>query len=214
MKKLILVGGGGHCQSVIDVVETSGKYKIIGIVDRAERVGQRVSGYEIVGADDQLASMTSDDTYFLITVGQLDHGGLRHQLFQQVQQVGGLWATVVSANAYVSPRAKVGQGSVVMHRAVVNAHASVGENTIVNTGALVEHGVRVGNHCHIATGAIVNGDCRLADRVFVGSQATVIQGVSISSDIVVGAGAVVTRSLSVPGTYVGTPARSVSGITS
>ena len=32
MKKIILVGGGGH-KSVIDVVEQEGKFKIAGIID-------------------------------------------------------------------------------------------------------------------------------------------------------------------------------------
>ena len=36
MKKIILIGGGGHCKSCIDVIEQEGKYRIAGIVDMAE----------------------------------------------------------------------------------------------------------------------------------------------------------------------------------
>ena len=32
-EKIVLVGGGGHCHSVIDVLEQTNKYEIIGIVD-------------------------------------------------------------------------------------------------------------------------------------------------------------------------------------
>ena len=32
MKDLILVGGGGHCESVIDVAESAG-YHILGVLD-------------------------------------------------------------------------------------------------------------------------------------------------------------------------------------
>lgn len=39
MKNLILVGGGGHCKSVIDVAESAG-YTILGILDRPEEVGE------------------------------------------------------------------------------------------------------------------------------------------------------------------------------
>ena len=38
MKPLILIGGGGHCKSVIDVVESAG-YTILGIMDMPEMVG-------------------------------------------------------------------------------------------------------------------------------------------------------------------------------
>jgi FlaA1/EpsC-like NDP-sugar epimerase len=34
MKKIILIGGGGHSKSCIDVIENENKYKIVGIVDK------------------------------------------------------------------------------------------------------------------------------------------------------------------------------------
>ena len=32
MKEIILIGGGGHCKSVIDVIECDGSFKIAGIL--------------------------------------------------------------------------------------------------------------------------------------------------------------------------------------
>ena len=37
-KNLILIGGGGHCKSVIDVAESAG-YNILGILGMPEEVG-------------------------------------------------------------------------------------------------------------------------------------------------------------------------------
>jgi hypothetical protein len=31
MDDIVLIGGGGHCKSVIDVIEQQGEYKIVGI---------------------------------------------------------------------------------------------------------------------------------------------------------------------------------------
>ena len=205
--KLILIGGGGHCQSVIDVVEATEKYEIVAIVDQAHKRGEKVSGYEITGTDDQLEQLVHPEVHFLITVGQIGSSGVRYQLYQKVRQAGGNFITVVSPWAYVSPRAVIRDGSIVMHNALINAYAQVGANTIINTKALIEHGTQVGSHCHVATGAIINGDCRVGDHVFIGSQATIVQGVSVEDGIVVGAGAVVTCSLPEPGTYIGMPAR-------
>jgi len=40
--ELILVGGGGHCKSCIDVIERQGKYRIAGIIrPRFKRNGKR-----------------------------------------------------------------------------------------------------------------------------------------------------------------------------
>ena len=33
MKKIILIGGGGHCRSCIDVIESTKMFKIIGIIN-------------------------------------------------------------------------------------------------------------------------------------------------------------------------------------
>jgi len=45
MKDIILIGGGGHCRSVIDVIEQEGLFSIVGIVDRPEKLGDKVLGY-------------------------------------------------------------------------------------------------------------------------------------------------------------------------
>ena len=208
-QQLILVGGGGHCQSVIDIIETAGKYEIIGILDQAHKVGQSVSGYPVVGTDDELASWIRLEICFLITVGQTNQHQTRFALFQKIQRAGGKWATAISPRAYVSPSATLGAGTTIMHDALVNTRARVGENTIINTQALVEHGASVGSHCHVATGAIVNGDCRVGDHVLIGSGAVLLQGTTIAKSAIIGAGAVVTRSLTEPGTYTGVPARKI-----
>ena len=35
--KIILIGGGGHCKSCIDVIEQEGRFTIAGIVDMPEK---------------------------------------------------------------------------------------------------------------------------------------------------------------------------------
>ena len=49
MKEIILISGGGHCKSVIDVIERQNLYKIAGIVDKKELIGSKVLDYEIIG---------------------------------------------------------------------------------------------------------------------------------------------------------------------
>ena len=52
-KNLILIGGGGHCKSVIDVAESAG-YNILGILDMPEEVGKSVLNYTVIGTDDDI----------------------------------------------------------------------------------------------------------------------------------------------------------------
>lgn len=203
---LILVGGGGHCQSVIDVIEAGGQFRVAGIVDAPEKVGTTVCGYPVIATDDDLPVLVQTYRYFLVTVGQINSGATRTRLFHRINQLGGILPTVIAATAYVSRHATVGAGTVVMHRAFVNAGARVGANTIINTAALVEHDAQIGDFCHISTGAIINGTCVVGDGCFVGSNAVLVQGIRLSPGGVIGAGAVVLADTRPNALYAGNPA--------
>ena len=53
MKPLILIGGGGHCKSVIEAAESAG-YRILGILDKPEEVGKTVLSTKVIGVDDDI----------------------------------------------------------------------------------------------------------------------------------------------------------------
>ncbi len=187
---LVLVGGGGHCRSCIDVVEAAGEWRIAAILDVANRVGERVLGHAVTGTDAEIERYVADGMVFLVTVGQIKSADVRMKLYERIRAAGGRQPTIVSPHAYVSPHAKLGEGTIVMHRAVVNAGAIVGDNVIINTMALVEHDARVGNHCHISTAAVVNGEAIIGERSFVGSNAIVHQCAQVPDGSVVPAGTV------------------------
>ena len=204
MKPLILVGGGGHCKSVIDVAENAG-HTILGIFDRPEKVGKKVLGYEVIGTDDDMAKYV-DQAEFIVTVGQIKSPDLRIKLHKMIDQVGGKLATIVAPTAHVSRYARVGAGTVVMHQAVVNANAKIGEGCIINTFANIEHDVIIGDYCHISTGTIVNGGCRVGNNCFIGSQSVLANCIKVEDNIIVGAGSFVQKSITEKGIYFGNPA--------
>lgn len=203
-KNIILIGGGGHCKSVIDVVESVG-YNILGIFDVPEEVGNRVLSYNVIGTDDDIPRY-ADKAEFVITIGFIKTPAVRIRIYDKIKEAGGKLATLVASTAYVSKYADVGEGTVVMHHAMVNAGAQIGINCIINTFCNIEHDAVIGNQCHISTGTMVNGDCKVGDRVFVGSQSVMANGASIEDDIIVGAGSFIRKSLKEKGIYSGNPA--------
>ena len=209
MQKIILVGGGGHCKSCIEVLESTQSYEIVGIIDRPEQVGEYVLGYPTIGCDDDTPKFLDACQNFLITVGQIKSVDLRKSLYERIVALGGHFPTIISPRAYVSQHATLAQGTIVLHGALVNANAQIGENCIINSKSNIEHDAVVGDYCHISTGAFVNGNCTIGQRCFIGSCAVVSSQVNITNDVVVGAGCVVVRDITVPGTYVGNPQRKV-----
>ena len=203
-KNLILVGGGGHCKSVIDVAESAG-YNILGILDMPEDVGKQVLDYKVIGTDDDIPQYV-DKAEFIITVGFIKNPSIRIKIYNRIKEAGGKLATIVASTARVSHYATLGEGTVVMHQAFVNAGAQIGVNCIINTFCNIEHDAHVGDQCHISTGTMVNGDCKIGERVFVGSQSVLANGVTIGDDIIVGAASFVRKSISEKGIYSGNPA--------
>ena len=70
-KKIILIGGGGHCKACIDVIEQEGNYQIAGIVDLPEMLHQKVLGYEIIATDKDFPDLVKEYKNFLITLGRV-----------------------------------------------------------------------------------------------------------------------------------------------
>lgn len=207
MKPIILIGGGGHCKSVIEAAESSGRV-IKGILDLPSTVGTECLGYKVIGTDDDIL-LYVDECEFIITLGFIKNPALRNKLHQLVEKANGKFATIVASTAHVSQYADVKDGTVILHCATVNAGATIGKGCIINTHANIEHDVRIGNYCHVSTGVMVNGDCKVGDNTFIGSGSTVCNGVSIGSNVVLGAGSVVTKDILSGGTYIGIPAKRI-----
>jgi len=181
-EKIILIGGGGHCASCIDVIEQEDRFTIAGIVDVPEKKQQKILDYTIIGTDADLVQLIRAFSNVLITIGQIKSPIRRVELYNDLKQMGACFPVIQSPLAYVSPHAKVAEGTIVMHHALINAGASVGRNCIINTKSLVEHDAVIEDHCHISTGAIVNGGSKIRSGSFFGSSATTVESALIPSN--------------------------------
>ncbi|MBI5219587.1 MAG: acetyltransferase [Bacteroidia bacterium] len=190
-ENIILIGGGGHCKSVIDVIESAGLFQIAGIIDIKENIGKKVLNYEIIGTDDDLPTLIKSYQNYHIAVGHIKSNKNRIALYDKVKLLNGNFPVIISFTAYVSKHAEIGAGTIIMHHAIVNAGAKIGCNTIINTKAMVEHDAVIGNHCHISTGAIINGGVEVGDNTFFGSGAVSKQYIKIPENSFIKANSVV-----------------------
>jgi len=178
-KEIVLVGGGGHCKSCIEVIEATEIYTIKGILDLPGNIGNEVLGYPIIGTNEDIISFVNKNFNFLITVGSIGDSSKRIELFKLITSLSGIFPTIIAPTAYVAKSAQIGKGTIVMHQAFVNASAQIGENCIINTKSLIEHDAVIGNHCHISTGSIINGGVQVGEKTFFGSGAVSKQYISI-----------------------------------
>jgi sugar O-acyltransferase (sialic acid O-acetyltransferase NeuD family) len=185
-EKIVLIGGGGHCRSVIDVIEQENRYEIIGIVDKKENIGKKVLDYEVIACDDDLEIIFQACKNAVITVGQIKSNELRVKLFRLAKKIGFNFPVIISPMAYVSKYSIIEEGTIIMHHALINANVKIGKNCIINTKALIEHDCVVEDNCHISTASVINGGVVVKENTFFGSNATSKQGIEIEGFIKAG----------------------------
>ena len=188
--EIILIGAGGHAKSCIDVIEQQDKFKIAGLIGKKEELGRKVCGYSIFGIDNDLPELIKDYKNAHISIGQIDTGK-RNNIYNQILNLGFSLPTIISPNAYVSDRADIGNGNIVMHGVIINAGVKIGNNCIINTNALIEHDSNIADHCHIATNVVVNGGVSVGQGSFIGSGSVTKEGVTVSDNSFIKAGIVV-----------------------
>lgn len=190
MKKIILIGGGGHCASVIDVIEQENKFTIAGIIDKSSNVGKKLLGYKVIGEDKDLQVLSKEYAYALVTVGQIKSPMPRIELFEKILNAGFQTPTIISPRSYVSHDSFVDKGTVIMHDALINKNSFIGKNCIINTKALIEHDVVIEDHCHISTNVAINGEARVCKESFVGSGSVIADGRIINPSSFIKAGSI------------------------
>ena len=188
MKPIILIGGGGHCISCIDVIEMTKEFSILGIIDSSKKKGTKILDYEVIGDDNDIEILSKTCVNFLITIGQIKSHLIRQEIYLKLKKLNLKLPIIISSLSYVSRYADINEGTIVMHDAIINAGAKLGKCNIINSKSLIEHEVLVGDFCHISTSSIVNGQTVIEDNCFIGSNSVLVNNIKIKKNTIIPAG--------------------------
>lgn len=192
--RLLLIGGGGHCRSILDCVLSMGVYGKIGIIDND--CSASALGIPVVGTDDDLPHLKKDGwTNAFISVGSIGSTALRRRLYKMVKELGFAVPNVVDPSAIMARDVEMAEGVFVGKYAVVNTGAQVGTCAILNTGSIVEHDCQIGAFAHISPGTTVCGHVVIGDDSHIGAASVVRQGLEIGHGSIIGAGSVVVKNV-------------------
>ena len=213
MSGLLLIGGGGHCLTVIDSL-ISKKYSNIGIIDKQEKFGQEVGGIPIIGCDSDLESLRLNYDEAFISMGGIEDLWKRKEKAQILENKAYSFATVIHPTAIVSKSSSIAHGVFIGPLVVVNAQTKIGEFCILNSNCVVEHQCDIGSFTHIAPGAVLCGNVSIGKASFIGTGSVIMQGVSIGDNVIIGIGSVIVNDIPDNVVAYGNPCRIVSERTS
>ncbi len=199
MRGLLVLGAGGHGRVVADAA--SGEFDRIAFLDDA---GDAQPGHwPVLGPIEELAEHRQAFGAAAVSVGD---NRRRLALLDRLAATEFRIVTILHPSAFVSQRARLGAGSVILAQAAVNIGAHIGRGCIVNTGATVDHDCVLGDGVHVSPGAHVAGGVTVGERSWIGIGAVVREGTAIGSDVIVGAGAAVVKDVEAGETVIGVPA--------
>ncbi|GIW00309.1 acetyltransferase [Roseiflexus sp.] len=207
MKRVLIIGAGGHAQVVADILlrmhEMGADLTPIGFLDDNPHLfGEWRLGLPILGP---LAAIDAVD-HDCVVIGIGDNR-TRRAIYERLTACGEQFTVACHPTAIVARDAVIGAGTVIAARAVVNAGAHIGMNVILNSGCIIEHHNRIGAHAHIAPGATLGGAVTVSEGALVGIGATVLPQRAVGAWSVVGGGAVVTSAVDDNQVVSGVPAR-------
>ena len=205
--KLLLIGGGGHCRSVLDSVLSMNLYDKIGIIDSSDCSCLDIP---VIGTDEDIPVLKRDGwTDAFITVGSIGNTKIRRHLSENLMALGLNIPTIIDPTAIVARGISIGVGVFIGKKAIVNTNSIIGKYSIVNTGAVIEHDCQIGDFSHISPGAILCGGVKIGDDTHIGAGSVIKQQIVIGNNSLIGAGSVVVENINDGKTAYGNPCRVV-----
>ncbi len=193
MKKILIIGAGGHSETCINIIDRDKSFEIAAILD-SKKTGN-ILKYQILGNDNLINKLREDINYAFIGVGQIKEYLNRKNIYKKLKQKLFILPNIISLNSIVSEFTNFKEGNVIMDMAVVGPNVTIGSANIINTGSIIEHGVKIDDFCHISTNVVINGDVKIGEGTFIGSGSIIANGVNIGKKCFIRMGSIVSSDL-------------------
>jgi sugar O-acyltransferase (sialic acid O-acetyltransferase NeuD family) len=208
MRRLLMLGCGGHARVLLDALECGGaKVDAYLAPEPAQHLWPSSIAYR--GADGALAQLDPEAWHLVNGVGSTRSLAIRRGVYQHGKTLGYAYRTVTHPSALVAASVRLGEGVQLMAGAIIQCGSVIGADSIVNTGAIVDHDCEIGPHVHLAPGACVAGGVKIGDSTHVGLGARILQNINIGAGCLIAAGAVVIADVPSGTAVAGVPARAM-----
>lgn len=182
MKKIIIIGAGGHGRSVAEAIQLGNEFEIIGFLDDVWPKETELWGLPIYGNTHELEHCRALADWVVVAIG---NNKIRRELMRKLIVMGYKLATIAHPAALISPSAVLGSGSVVMAGAIIGTESKLGIGVIINAGASVDHHCQIGDYGHLGVNACMAGGSALGEEAWLQAGSAIGYGVRISDGQVI-----------------------------
>jgi sugar O-acyltransferase (sialic acid O-acetyltransferase NeuD family) len=196
LEKICILGSGGHAASCIDLIESTTKFEIIGIISQKNDKNHEkkfLNKYKIIGSDNDYKKISNICKNVVIGVSFYKDLPLRGKMFKDLKKAGFKLPVICSPRSHVSFGSKIDEGTQIFHNVTINKNVLIGKNCIINSHSLIEHDVLIDQNSQVSTGVIINGGCIIKENSFIGSGSVLRENIVIKKKSFIKMGSIIKK---------------------
>lgn len=207
--RLILFGASGHAGHVVDLIEESADYEIVGVIDR-DQSQKRVFGYEILGSDDDIEEVCLSEGVNKGVVAIGDNWTRKCVMKNTQSKLPSFsFVNIIHSTVRLGGKLKIGQGNVLSPGAVINNDVTLGDGCVVGSNAVIDHNSNIESYVSILVGSLLAGSVKVGTCTAIGMGSKIINDVTVGANVVVGASSLVLDDIADNSLAYGSPAKLV-----
>lgn len=156
-KNLLIIGAGAFGVVAKEIAESMGIFKKIAFVD--DTYETTPNGIAVIGKICDVDNLVSD--YYNIIVALPDPECRLRLIKKLEEETPCRIVTLVSPNAYISPSAQIGKGS------IIEPNVAIGTGSVVLTGCIISAGAVIGYYSMCCDGTHIGCNATVAENTLV-----------------------------------------------
>lgn len=158
MKKLLIIGAGGHGRCCFDIANRMNRYDAIHFLD------DNSDDNYVVGKINDLSKLKYDYDEAFIAIG---NNQMRCQLTKKCKGMNLTIATLIDPMTFISPESIIEEGTVIFPFASVESKAIVKEGTIISSNVIIHHDTVIDKF------SLIYGHCVIRPKTHIQSFETI-----------------------------------------
>ena len=214
MKKIILVGTGGHAAEVREYIHYHNRAKpnepleILGFLDVNDELHKKYGFSEPYLGTAEEHNVILDAEYMFC----FDNMVYKDKLISSYRIKGAKFLTFIHPTALISESCKIGEGVLVSHNASIGPKAVIGDFNILNSRCTIGHDTVLNKYNFISPQVSLSGNTVVGSYNLFGVNSATIPDIIIGDNNIIGAGSIVTRNIENNFVVVGVPGKKIKNI--
>jgi acetyltransferase EpsM len=195
--KVIIIGAGGHAAELRDYISYINSFdnksliEVEGFIDDNSEV-HKYYGYNEPYLGGIKEHVVRKDVKYLMGIANLTY---RMPIILRFKAEGAIFTGLIHPTALISASSEIGEGTVISHNASVGPKVKIGIFNMLNSRCTIGHDTTLGDFNFISPQVALGGNTKIGNNNLIGTNACTIPGICIGSNNKIAAGMTVFKNV-------------------